>query len=60
MAVMNQIHIVPMECSFKAGVQTLTIGAMEAGMVLERIVIYPADQRLETSYLGPEESYYTK
>lgn len=58
MAVMNQIHIVKTQMEFEAGVQTLTIGALEAGMVLERILIYPAGSELKPSYLGPEESYF--
>ena len=57
-AVMNQIHVVKTELPFEGGVQTLTIGALEAGMVLERILIYPAGKNLKPSYLGPEESCY--
>lgn len=57
-AVMNQIHIVGTEMEFEAGAQELTIGALEAGMVLERIVIYPKGKKLKTSYLGPMESFY--
>ena len=57
-AVMNQIHVVKTELPFEEGVQTLTIGALEAGMVLERILIYPAGKSLKPSYLGPEESCY--
>lgn len=57
-AVMNQIHIVSTKMDFEAGAQQLTIGALEAGMVLERILIYPADQKLKTSYLGPRESFF--
>ena len=57
-AVMNQIHVVGTELNFEEGVQTLSIGALEAGMVLERIVIYPAGKKLKASYLGPEESYF--
>ncbi|MBR4608590.1 MAG: glycosyl hydrolase 115 family protein [Lachnospiraceae bacterium] len=57
-AVMNQIHVVGTEMNFESGVQTLSIGALEAGMVLERIVIYPAGKKLKASYLGPEESYF--
>lgn len=57
-AVMNQIHVVGTKLDFEAGTQTLTIGALEAGVVLERIVIYPADMKLKKSYLGPEESFF--
>ena len=57
-AVMDQIHIVGTKLDFEAGVQTLTIGAMEAGVVLERILIYPEDKKYKASYLGPKESYF--
>ena len=42
--------------SFEQGVQELTIGALEAGVVLERILIRELSACLPTSYLGPEES----
>ena len=38
--------------------QTLTIGALEAGVVLERVLIYPEKQKYKPSYLGPQESYF--
>ena len=57
-AVMDQIHVAGTGLEFDAGVQTLTIGALEAGLVLERILIYPAGAGLKESYLGPEESYF--
>ena len=59
-AVMNQIHIVNTQMNFEKGVQQLTIGALEAGMVLERILIRPVSKRTLASYLGPEESYFKK
>ena len=55
-AVLNQEHIAGVRMPFDAGVQELTIGALEAGMVIERIRIYPAKKPLAESYLGPEES----
>ncbi len=57
-AVMDQIHIVGTKLDFEAGVQTLTIGALEAGVVLERVLIYPEKQKYKPSYLGPQESYF--
>ena len=59
-AVMNQIHVVGAEMSFEKGDQFLSIGALEAGVVLERILIYPSGKKLKPSYLGPEESYFKK
>lgn len=58
--VLNQIRISKTQLAFEQGVQKLTIGAMEAGLVLERIIIYPAHARLKESYLGPKESFYHK
>lgn len=44
---------------FRKGVQELAIGAMEAGIALERILIYQERTAVEDSYLGPEESWHT-
>ncbi len=57
-AVMNQIHVVGSEMNFEEGPQFLSIGALEAGVVLERILIYPAGKKLKPSYLGPKESFF--
>lgn len=57
--VLDQIHVAEAVFFFEEGVQELTVGAMEAGTVLERIRIRPADQILPESYLGPEESWHT-
>jgi Gpi18-like mannosyltransferase len=59
-AVMNQIHVVGTEMNFEEGEQFLSIGALEAGVVLERILIYPANKKMKESYLGPLESFYKK
>ncbi len=56
-AVMNQIHVVGTDMNFEQGTQFLSIGALEAGVVLERVLIYPSGKKLKPSYLGPEESY---
>ena len=57
---LDQIHIAETVIKFEKGVQELTLGAMEAGTVLERIRIYREEDRLPVSYLGPEESYFVK
>ncbi len=54
--VLDQIRIVKTELFFDEGVQELTVGALEAGVVLERIRIYPEGSSLKDSYLGPQES----
>lgn len=57
---LEQIRKTATEFHFTEGVQELTIKAMEAGMVLERILIYPKEMKLKDSYLGPLESFYKK
>ena len=55
--VLNQIRKTKTECFFEAGVNKLKIGALEAGFVLERIIIYQEQNQPKESYLGPEESF---
>ncbi len=45
---------------FGRGLQEIRIGAMEAGTVLERLLIYKAGTPVPESYLGPEESYFIR
>lgn len=56
--VMDQIHTAETVFRFDAGVQTLTVSALEPGVVLEKIVLSPAEATLPASYLGPEESWF--
>lgn len=56
--VLNQIHISKSKMLFRVGIEEITIGAMEAGLVIERILIYPTNKPPKYSYLGPEESFY--
>ncbi|MCM1188791.1 MAG: glycosyl hydrolase 115 family protein [bacterium] len=56
--VLDQIHKAETVFTFEAGVQELTVGALEAGTVLERIRIYREDGVLPESYLGPVESWH--
>lgn len=56
--VLNQIHVAAAVLRFEQGVQELTVGALEAGTVLERIRISKADASLPASYLGPQESAF--
>lgn len=55
--VLDQIRIAKAQVRFVQGVQTITISALEAGLVLERILIYQNGHSLKPSYLGPMESY---
>lgn len=54
--VVNQIRVVRTGVVFSEGVQELTIGALEPGLVLERILIYRTGQEPKPSYMGPKES----
>lgn len=58
--VLDQIHTAETQFHFEAGIHALTVSALEPGMVLEKIVIYPADVPLPQSYLGPEESWFQR
>ncbi len=55
--VLDQVRAVSAVMHFGEGVQQLTVGALEAGLVLERIRVYPEGRKLPASYLGPEESW---
>ncbi len=55
--VLDQVRKVTVPMTFGAGTQQLTIGALDAGVVLERIRIYKSGVSLKNSYLGPEETY---
>lgn len=58
--VLDQIHTAETLFSFEAGIHALTVSPLEPGVVLEKIVIYPADVPLPQSYLGPEESWFQR
>jgi len=45
---------------FYKGENTIEIGMVDPGFVLERLVIYAEDTPLKESYLGPKESYFKK
>ena len=55
--VLNQERRCSVTLHFEKGVQELRLGAMEAGVVLERVLIHKPGTVLPNSYLGPEESY---
>jgi hypothetical protein len=56
--VLDNIRISKTTLEFEQGVQKITIGALEAGLVLEKLLIYKKGSEPEKSYLGPPESYY--
>lgn len=57
--VLRQIRIIKTEISVEKGICEITIGALEAGLILERILIYQKGQPPKASYLGPLESFYS-
>lgn len=57
-AALNQEHRTCVTLSFGKGVQELVIGALEAGTVLEKILIYRKGTSVPASYLGPEETSF--
>jgi hypothetical protein len=58
LGVLNQIRVTKTAVACVAGVQELSVGALEAGLVLERVLIYPPGRGPLPSYLGPEESRF--
>lgn len=59
-AALDQEHRACVTMEFGEGVQELVIGAMEAGTVIERLLIYKKGTVLPASYLGPQESCCVK
>jgi len=57
--VLNQIRICRTSLSLEKGVREISIGALEAGLVLERVLVYREGREPLESYLGPPESFYT-
>lgn len=57
--VLDNIRKTKVALTFDKGVQELTIGALEAGLILERILIHKNGNEPRPSYLGPKESFST-
>ena len=58
--VLNQIRVATVNMPFAKGVQELSVSALEAGVVLEQSRVYKAEKQPLKSYIGPEESEWTK
>ncbi|MDE7183637.1 MAG: hypothetical protein K2O40_03975, partial [Lachnospiraceae bacterium] len=56
-SVLDNIRIIESVVSAKKGVNQLYFYAADPGIVLERIVLHPANTILPNSYLGPVESW---
>lgn len=57
MGVLNQERRVSVPVSLKEGVNVLRIGALEAGTVLERVIVYKAGIKKPQNYLGPDNGF---
>ena len=58
--VLDQIRSVAVLFALEAGVNSVTIGAREAGLVLERIRVRSVTTHIAPSYIGPDESAYVE
>ncbi len=54
--VLNHARTVTTELPLKQGRNDIYVYAGETGVILEKLVLYPAETELPESYLGPEES----
>lgn len=59
-AVMNQIRKTKLSITCKEGINDIVIEPLQAGFVLERLLVYPVGTKLPQSYLGPKESFFTR
>ena len=60
LGVLDNIRVSKANVSLEKGLQEISISPLEAGFILERILIYRKDERLLESYLGPRESFFVK
>jgi hypothetical protein len=56
--VLDNIRVTKTAIKLEQGVREITIGALEAGLILEKILIYKKNSEPKKSYLGPPESFY--
>lgn len=54
--VLDQIRVCSVSLPFEAGLQQLTVEALEAGVVLEQIRIHSSRVQVQPSYMGPRTS----
>ncbi|MDE7224160.1 MAG: glycosyl hydrolase 115 family protein, partial [Acetatifactor sp.] len=54
--VLEQIRVCSVKLPFEAGLQQLTIQALDAGVVLEQIRIHKPSVQVQQSYMGPKVS----
>ncbi len=56
--VLNHARVVTTEVTIREGKNDIYVYAGEPGVILEKLVLYPADMELSESYFGPAESYF--
>jgi len=56
--VLNNIRICKTQLNLEKGLREITIGAIDAGFIIERILIYREEMPPLVSYLGPPESFF--
>ena len=56
--VLDNIRINKVNINFEIGIQEISISAVDAGLILERVLVYKKGKQLLSSYLGPQESFY--
>jgi len=57
---LDQIRISRGQIKLEKGVREIAIGALEAGLVLERVLVYRTGCGPLPSYLGPPESFFVR
>lgn len=55
--VLNQERRISTALTLDKGVQEIGVGAMEAGLVLQRVILYKKGVQKKDAYLGPVESF---
>lgn len=55
--VLNHARLVTTEVAVTEGKNDIYVYAGDPGVILEKLVLYPAETKLPESYFGPEESY---
>lgn len=56
-AVLNQEHVAGLPVKLRQGLNRITLWAQDAGIVLERMIIYKCGAKKKDAYLGPGRSY---
>ncbi len=57
--VLNNIRTYRCEIRLKAGLNTITVKAIDPWMVLQKLIVRRQDKTVTDPYLGPMETYYT-